>query len=137
MTATCPSKKVERLISDAKSVVEAKFMTVHEAEKLLGLMESMRPVTPLAAFHYRNLQKQLLTAKFHKRVPSQIIPLTQASIADLVWWTKPTGFQNNCTANLREPIPNLHIWSDASMTGCGGHDSVGNHIEWPFLGPGC
>ena len=63
MTATCPSDKVERLRADAKVALENGFVTVHDSEKLLGLMESMRPVTPLAAHKYRHLQKQSLVAK--------------------------------------------------------------------------
>ena len=95
-------------------------------------MESMRPVTPLAAFNYRHLQKQLLVAKMPNRVATKVINLTQESKGNLIWWVKPTGFLSNCTANLREPPPNLHIWSDASMMGCGGHDSLGNYFqrEW-------
>ena len=63
MTATCPAAKIERLRTEAKNVLDSGFMTVHEGEKLLGLMESMRPVTPLAALHYRKILRQLLIAK--------------------------------------------------------------------------
>ena len=129
MTATCPSAKIERLQNEAKSALDKGFITVHEAEKLLGLMESMRPVTPLAAYHFRSLQKQLLLAKKFKRIPSKCIPLSQESKLDLAWWVKPLGFQHNCTASLQEKAPTVHIWSDASMTGGGGHDSRGNFYQ--------
>ena len=38
----------------------------------------------------------------------------------------------NCVAYLREPNPNLHIWSDASQTGAGAHSSRGENFqrEW-------
>ena len=129
MTATCPTKKIERLVNDAKTILQAGQMTVHDGEKILGLMESMRPVTPLGAFHYRSLQKQLLIAKRPKRNPSKMIELSKESLNNLVWWVKPTGFLSNCTASLREPQPNVHIWSDASMSGCGAHDSLGNYFQ--------
>ena len=129
MTATCPVTKIERLQKDAKVALEAGFLTVHESEKLLGLMESMRPCTPMAAFYYRNLQKQLLVAKKHKRIPLKIIHLTQGSKVDLSWWVSSMGFQSNCTSSLREPNPTTFIWSDASMTGCGAHDLTGNFFQ--------
>ena len=44
-----------------------KVVSVHNAEKILGTMESVRPVTPLCALHYRTLQKQLLKAKVFVR----------------------------------------------------------------------
>ena len=86
MTASCPKEKVDRLCNDAKVALENQFLTVHESEKLLGLMESMRPVTQLAAFHYRHIQRQMLDAKKFERIPSQVIYLSQESISDLVWW---------------------------------------------------
>ena len=58
-----------------------------------------------------------------------IINFSQDTILDLIWWTKPSGFLSNCTLNLRQPIPTLHIWSDASMSGCGAHDSLGNIFQ--------
>ena len=120
---------IERLRNDAKKILQAGFLTGHDAEKILGLMESMRPVTPLGAFHYRSLQKQLIIAKRPKRIASKLIWLSQESKVDLIWWTKPTGFLSNCTASLREPTPTHHIWTDASMTGCGAHDSMGNFFQ--------
>ena len=63
MTASCPKENVYRLCNDAKVALESQFLTVNESEKLLGLMESMRPVTQLAAFHYRHIQNQMLDTK--------------------------------------------------------------------------
>ena len=76
MTASCPPKKSERLITDATTVLMDGYITVHKAEKLLGLMESVRPVTPFAVLHYRAFQKQLLIAKKHYRDPKEIIFLS-------------------------------------------------------------
>ena len=47
----------------------AKVVSVHDAEKILGTMESVRPVTPLCALHYRALQKQLIKSKSFARGP--------------------------------------------------------------------
>ena len=95
----------------------------------MGLFESVRPVTKLAALHYRAIQRQLLKAKRPDRIPDQIINLSNQSKANLTWWVSPTGFSANCTAPLREESPTVHIWSDASMTGMGAHNSKGEFIQ--------
>ena len=86
MTVSCPPDKVLRLQSMAKNLMKTGFVTVHDAEQILGTMESVRPVTPLCALHYRSLQKQLLRAKVSVRRPHQIIYLSPKSIASLAWW---------------------------------------------------
>ena len=129
MTATLPEAKIDRLQTFAKTTLKDNFVTVHNLEKLIGLMESVRPVTISAALHYRGLQKQLLTAKRYKRVPQQIIILSQRSVLNLTWWASPTGFRANCTAPLRDPSPTLHLWTDASMMSAGGHSSEGAFFQ--------
>ena len=61
----------------------ARIVSVHDAERILGTMESVWPVTPLCALHYRALQKQLLKAKAFVRRPRQIIHLSPKTISSL------------------------------------------------------
>ena len=129
MTATLPEAKIDRLQTFAKDTLNDKFVTVHNLEKLIGLMESVRPVTINSALNYRGLQKQLLKAKRFKRVPQQILTLSQRSVMNLTWWASPTGFRANCTAPLKDPTPTLHLWTDASMTAAGGHSSAGGFLQ--------
>ena len=63
MTIFCSKDKIMRLVVMCRSALKDRFITVHAWEKLLGTMESVRPCTPLAALHYRSLQKQLISAK--------------------------------------------------------------------------
>ena len=63
MSLTCPTVKVERLQKEARVCLEFGSVTVHSMEKLLGLMESVWPATPLAALHYCSVQKLLLKTK--------------------------------------------------------------------------
>ena len=79
MTATLPQEKIDRLRDFSLSVLKEGSITVHDCEKILGQIESVRPVTPLAACHYRGLQLQLLKAKAIVRDPNQIIFLSQTS----------------------------------------------------------
>ena len=63
MTISCPPDKIARLQAACRNLVKDGVMSVLDAEHILGTMESVRPVTPLCAMHYRSLQKQLLKAK--------------------------------------------------------------------------
>ena len=67
ITVSCPSDKIARLQSSCRNVMKAGIVTVHDAEHILSTMESVRPVTPLCAMHYRAFQKQLLRAKASDR----------------------------------------------------------------------
>ena len=102
---------------------------VHDAERILGTMESVRPVTPLCAMHYRSLQKQLLKAKAYVQHPHKLIFLSSKTISSLSWWISPAGFAAYATAPIRELTPSVEIWTDASMSRGGGHSSRGEFVQ--------
>ena len=129
MTISCPPDKVARLQASCRNLVRDKVVTVWDAEKILGTMESVRPVTPLCAMHYRSFQKQLLRAKAHVRRPHQIIVLSSKTINSFSWWISPAGFAAHATAPIRELAPSLEIWTDASLTHGGGHSSRGDFVQ--------
>ena len=129
MTIRCPADKVERLQSHCKTVLSSGCLTVHECEKLLGTMESVRPATKLAALHYRPLQRQLLHAKVGFRDPGKVIFLSPKSKHALKWWVCRSGFESNCSAPIREPEPTLSIWTDSNMEMGGGCDSRGGFVQ--------
>ena len=104
-------------------------ISVHECERLLGYMESVRPVTPLAALHYRPIQRQLLKAKKLHRVPDEIIIWTKKSFNSLKWWISRSGFESNCTSPLREPAPSVELWTDSNMSMAGACNSRGEYFQ--------
>ena len=104
-------------------------VSVWDAERILSTMESVRPVTPLCAMHYRSFQRQLLKAKAHARHPHQKIFLSSKTINSLSWWISPAGFAAHATAPIRELAPSVEIWTDASMTRGGGHSSRGDFVQ--------
>ena len=57
MTLACPRDKIDRLQVKCRNALQDGFISVHNLEKLLGTMESVRPATKLAALHYRSLQR--------------------------------------------------------------------------------
>ena len=129
MTIRCPLEKVVKLQQRCSIAFRNKFITVHDLERLLGTMESVRPSAYLAALHYRHLQRQLIVAKRHARRPKQIIIFTQKSLINLRWWLSPTGFAGNCSGFLREPTPTVEIWSDANLAMAGARSSRGVCIQ--------
>ena len=76
MTVSCPPDKIARLQSMCRNIMKDDIVTVHDAERILGTIESVCSVTPLCALHYRAFQKQLLRAKASARRPKQIIHLS-------------------------------------------------------------
>ena len=57
MTVSCPADKIARLQPVCRNLMVAGVVSVHNAERILGTMESVRPVTPLCALHYRAFKK--------------------------------------------------------------------------------
>ena len=109
MTVSCPSDKIVRLQSMCRNIMQAGIVTVHDAECILGTMESIRPVTPLCALHYRPFQKQLLRAKAVTRRPKQVIHLSSKIIASLSWCVLPAGFAASASTPIRDLDPTVEI----------------------------
>ena len=129
MILICPLDKVARLQGKCKVALHDACVSVHDLERLLGTMESVRPSTVLAALHYRSLQRQLLKTKRISRRPRQIILLSQKSLLELQWWVTPSGFAGNCSTTIREPAATVDIWTDATMEMGGAHNSRGEFVQ--------
>ena len=129
MTISCPKDKIMRLVVMCRSALKDGFITVHALEKLLGTMESVRPCTPLAALHYRSLQKQLISAKRYGRRPSKRVLLCKKSLFHLQWWVSDSGFPGNCSSPIREGQPSLDIWADANLSMGGARSSRGECFQ--------
>ena len=115
MTISCPLDKIVRLQDRCRVAFANKQLSVHDLERLLGTMESVRQCVPLAAMHYRSLQKQLLFSKLGRRKPKKIVVLVNKSLLELQWWLKDSGFISHSSAPISKLQPTLHIWSDANL----------------------
>ena len=72
-------------------------------------MESVRPATPMAALHYRALQRLLLQSKRNGRNPRKVVDLSHKVILELHWWVLKSGFAGNSSSPIRELIPTVNI----------------------------
>ena len=132
MTISCPADKIIRLRDKCADALSKKHISVHDLERLLGTMESVRPSTPLAALHYRSIQRQLLKAKLGARKPKKIVILSDKSLLELRWWVSETGFAGNAAASISEPQPSVHIWTDANLEMGGARNSRGDFFQRPW-----
>ena len=129
MIIACPVDKIVRLRNMCMKAFANKQLTVHDMERLLGTMESVRPSTPLAALHYRSIQRQLIRSKFGKRKPNKVINFNQKSLCELQWWVAETGFTGNCSSSISEKTPTIHIWTDANLKMGGARSSRGHFCQ--------
>ena len=51
MTVSCPPDKIARLQSMCRNIMKDGIVTVHDAEHILGTMESVCVVSPLCALY--------------------------------------------------------------------------------------
>ena len=129
MTVSCPMEKIQRIQEKVRTALGSGHITVHDLERLLGLMESVRPATPLAAMHYRTVQKLLITAKSSGRRPKQLLILTRKVSLELQWWLSPSGFMGSSSSSMRELAPTVEIFTDANLEGGGAHCSRGSYFQ--------
>ena len=126
MTVSCPPDKIARLQSMCRNIMKDGIVTVHDAEHILGTMESVCLVSPLCGLHYRAFQKQLLRAKASARHPKQVNYLSSETTASLAWWVSPAGFAANASVLFGELDPTVKIWTDASL------EHEGHNSWWLF-----
>ena len=129
MTVSCPPDKIARLQSMCGDMMKDGTVSVHDAENILGTIESVCLVSPLCALHYKAFQKQLLGAKASAQRPKQVFHLSSKTIASLAWWVSPAGFAAYASAPIRELDPTVEFWTDASLEHWGGLSFHGGFVQ--------
>ena len=101
--------------------MKAGIVSVHDTERILGTMESVRPVTSLCAMHYRVLQKQLLKAKAYVGRPHQIIHLSSKTITSLAWWVCCACFRSHqIISSLCRDLKDASLECSGGQSSCSG-----------------
>ena len=136
MSVSCSPDKIARLQSMCRNIMKDGTVSVHDAEPILGSMESVCLVSPLCALHYRAFRKQLLGAKASARRPKQVFHLSSKTIASLAWWVSPAGFAAYASAPIRELDPTIEFWTDASLEHGGGLSFHGGFVQRSWTSSG-
>ena len=136
MTVSCPPDKIARLQSMCRNIMKDGTVSVHDAEPILGTMESVFLVSPLCALHYRAFWKQPIGAKASARCPKQVFHLSSKTIASLAWWVFPAGFAAYASAPIWGLDPTVEFWTDASLEHGGGLSFHGGFVQRSWTSSG-
>ena len=113
-----PSKKLDKIRKECKSVRAQGHITVRRLAHLIGLLTSTIPAVLPAPLHYRALQRlkgKALRNSCHNY--NTVISLDEEAVKDLDWWTVQASGSNGKPIKL--PRAERIIESDASTTGWG------------------
>ena len=128
MTVSCPPDKIARLQSMCRNMMKDDIVTVHDAERILGTMESVCSVTPFVCSALQSFPEAAPKSKSFCPVPQQVIHLSSETTASLAWWVSPAGFAANASVPIGELDPTVEIWTDASLEH-GGHSFHGGFAQ--------
>ena len=112
--------RIERLISAIQSLRQKQFATARQLARVLGSMEAMVPVVPLAGVFKRPFQRE-----FHSRW-NQALADWDTLIPLEPWFRLATARWNSREflaqgVPITAPPPEAEIFTDASHTGWGAH----------------
>ena len=81
---------------------------------LLGLLSATEKLVPLGRLHMRELQHDLRSQWTQPQDPDfSLVSLSARSLEDLFWWADRVNLLRG--SPLHQPVPNCHIFTDASM----------------------
>ena len=87
MQITLPPSKAFNIVQMLLAAVHDKLMTIHHLCVLIGKLVSCFMVAPLGRMHYRNLERQKVSAlHLNDGDFEALIVLNKKSIQDLSWW---------------------------------------------------
>ena len=109
----CPPVGITRLQSTCRD--EEDIVTVHDAECILGTMESVRSMTPFVCCTTVLSRSKLLGAKASARRPRLLIHLSSETTASLAWWVSLAGFAANASVSIGFWTSTAMILTDASL----------------------
>ena len=115
----------ERLRESANLAVQMKLVSRRQIESLQGLIAFACQILPLGRLHAHRLPKILSTLNGTPR--DELIQQPQGLINAVQWWTNPVNLKTR--AFIRNPSPNVHLFTDASSVGYGAHTDSGSYIQ--------
>ena len=122
LSLSVPDDKVRVLKDLCSKALEASTSSLRFLQRILGSVESFRIAYPLAALHYRFLQREVATCISSGLDWDHKISLSSSSRADLEWWlTCDMPLPSRSLAPFR---PDITVTSDSSNQGWGAFTSL-------------
>lgn len=114
-----PQEKVDKIISQCKSLLSVPKVSVRELMKLIGRLSSTAIAVLPAPLQYRAMQRQQIQELSSSRNYDSLIILTKEVKNELNWWCLNLQLSNGRL--LVSPPPQLILSSDASLQGWGAY----------------
>lgn len=117
---TLPERKTSEVISLCKRALAAPLVKLRDVSSIMGHFAWAIPTVPFAQVHYRCLQRFYISQT--RRCDGDLsvrVALPDDARADLLWWRDAISRAGGKPFILSEP--DLVLYSDASLTGWGGH----------------
>lgn len=118
MTVCLSGEKAQKIIECCINIVGKPKCTIRDLSKLIGKFVACSPAVPHAALYYKRLEIfRNDSLKTEKGNYEAIISLPGTCINDINWWKDNIKFSQK---SVYETNPDIHIFSDSSLTGWGG-----------------
>jgi hypothetical protein len=113
-------KRIDRLVELVQLFRESDFQPAWEWLRLIGHLVSLEKLVPMGRMHLRSLQLRLKEFWSQDQdARKTMIPLSTEIVLDLIWWLDPDNILAG--APFQKPLPDLHLYTDASTQGWGAH----------------
>jgi hypothetical protein len=114
-----PDTKVDSIIDLCALAIDKNQISLYEIARILGKFTWATSALNFAQAHYRSLQSQYIdNTKFNSNLERKI-SLSQEAVRDLRWWVENLKEVNGKPLTVADP--DLIIYSDACLSGWGGH----------------
>ena len=121
------SDRIDRLLTSIHSLLTRSTASARELAHILGSMEAMVPIVPLAGVAKRLFQREFRARWSQTEADwDSLIPLTDWFPQATSRWLQPGFLTQGVPISL--PLPAAEIFSDASHLGWGAHMS-GHHVS--------
>ena len=126
MTVTLTSRKQDKIIQLAQTLLSAKKVTIRELASFIGNVVAADPAVPMGPLHYKYIEivknRHLLE---HKGNFDAKVKLQSRELTDISWWLNNIQFQQK---SLVFHQTKLELYTDASLSGWGA--KLGTETTW-------
>ena len=131
MTVTLTPRKQAKIVSLCQEILKKSHFTIQELSALIGNLVAADVTITNGPLHYKDLEiarNEALSNHFGNYEAS--IPMTNTVRSNIKWWKNNIS---HLVRNIITPDPDLHVYSDASLTGWGGKvQSITTGGHWVF-----